>query len=92
MIDNGPVKGARNHIACMLVAFWRQRGRSEQEAWDMLIEWNNGSLPERELQTLFRSTSKVIMFMVVTRLKPMRLVLLHAEKTVNSTRVINHHD
>lgn len=58
MIDNGPVKGARNHIASMIVAFWRQRGYSEQEAWDMLVEWNNGSLPERELQTLFRSNFK----------------------------------
>ncbi|BCT30433.1 hypothetical protein [Bacillus velezensis] len=58
MIDEGPVKGARNHVASMLVAFWRQRGIAEQEAWDMLVDWNNGSLPERELQTLFRSNFK----------------------------------
>ncbi|UOE58241.1 hypothetical protein IRB79_27355 (plasmid) [Cytobacillus oceanisediminis] len=58
MIENGPVKGSRNHIASMLVAFWRQRGISEQDAWDMLVDWNNGSLTERELQTLFRSNFK----------------------------------
>ena len=58
MIVEGPIKGSRNHVACMLVAFWRQRGYSEQEAWDMLVDWNDGSLPERELQTLFRSNFK----------------------------------
>ena len=58
MIDAGPAKGSRNHVASMLVAFWRQRGYTEQEAWDMLIDWNDGSLPERELQTLFRSNFK----------------------------------
>ncbi|MEX3713390.1 primase C-terminal domain-containing protein [Cytobacillus horneckiae] len=58
MIETGPTKGSRNHQACMLVAFWRQRGYTEQEAWDMLIDWNNNSLSERELQTLFRSNFK----------------------------------
>lgn len=58
MINDGPTKGSRNHVASMLVAFWRQRGKTEQEAWDSLVEWNNGSLPERELQTLFRSNFK----------------------------------
>lgn len=58
MISDGPTKGSRNHVASMLVAFWRQRGITEQEAWDKLVEWNNGSLPERELHTLFRSNFK----------------------------------
>lgn len=55
IIDNGPVKGSRNHLASILVVYWRRRGHSEQDTWDMLVDWNNGSLPERELQTLFRS-------------------------------------
>ena len=58
MIEEGPVKGSRNHVASILVAFWRQRGISEQDAWDMLVDWNNGSMSERELQTLFRSNFK----------------------------------
>lgn len=58
MIDNGPVKGSRNIVACMLVVFWRQRGFTEQEAWDNLVDWNSGSLTQTELKTLFRSNFK----------------------------------
>lgn len=55
LIENGPLKGSRNHVACMLTTFWRQRGLSEQDAWDNLVDWNNGSLSDRELKTCFNS-------------------------------------
>ena len=56
LIDNGPLKGSRNHTACILGVFWRQRGYSEQEAWDMLVDWNNDSLSQRELRTCFNQS------------------------------------
>lgn len=55
LIDNGPVNGSRNHTACILIAFWRQRGLSEQDAWDNLVDWNNGELSMTELKTCFKS-------------------------------------
>ncbi|MFL6556499.1 MAG: hypothetical protein ACJ8MO_10320, partial [Bacillus sp. (in: firmicutes)] len=41
MIENGPVKGSRNVVGCLLVAYWKQRGMSEQETWDELVQWND---------------------------------------------------
>lgn len=58
MIAEGPLHGTRNYVASMLVAFWRQRGLSEQDAWDNLVDWNDESLTEFELKTLFRSNFK----------------------------------
>lgn len=57
MLEKGPrpQDHNRNIVGCMLSTFWRQRGLSEQEAWDNLVDWNNGSLEEWELQTLFQS-------------------------------------
>lgn len=55
LIKQGPVKGKRNLVASMLVTFWRRRGKTEQEAWDALVDWNNGSMDDWELKTLFKS-------------------------------------
>lgn len=55
LIEQGPTKGCRNEVASILTTFWRRRGRTEQEAWDLLVDWNNGSLSERELRTIFKS-------------------------------------
>lgn len=55
LIEQGPVKGCRNEVASILTTFWRRRGKTEQDAWDLLVEWNGGSLPESELRTLFKS-------------------------------------
>lgn len=55
MLEKGPVDGTRNAVGSMLSSFWRQRGLTEQEAWDNLVDWNNEILPEWELKTLFES-------------------------------------
>lgn len=55
MIEEGPLDGSRNAIGCLLVSFWRQRGLTEQETWDNLVLWNDGSMDQDELSILFKS-------------------------------------
>lgn len=55
MLDVGPQKGQRNESAAALTSFFVKRGYSEQETWDALVEWNGGSLSERELKTTMKS-------------------------------------
>ena len=50
LIGAGPQKGKRNQTASVLAAFWRKQGCTEQEAWDYLVRWNNGSMGEREIK------------------------------------------
>lgn len=55
LIDMGPRKGSRNNTVAVLVSHWHGEGLSEQEIWDKLVEWNQGSLSEKELRTTMRS-------------------------------------
>jgi hypothetical protein len=62
MIDGGPVSGKRNNMAAIIINHWKQRGYSEQEIWDLLVEWNSKAkrnpLSARDLKTVFNSISK----------------------------------
>lgn len=58
LIDGGPVRGQRNNSAAALVSFWKRQGESQQEVWENLVEWNAGSLTERELRTVIDSVYK----------------------------------
>lgn len=55
LIDAGPQKGKRNNTAAALVSFWKRQGDSEQETWDNLVNWNNGSMSESELKNVTQS-------------------------------------
>lgn len=55
VIDNGPVRGQRNLSTAALTSFWKRQGNSEQEVWDLLVKWNNESLPEWELKNTMQS-------------------------------------
>lgn len=58
LIDMGPQKGKRNETGCVLAAFWRKQGCTEQEAWDLLARWNNGSMSDRELKQILEKMYK----------------------------------
>lgn len=58
LIDAGPQKGIRNNTAAVLVSHWHGEGLSEQEVWDRLVDWNNGSLTERELRITLKSVTE----------------------------------
>lgn len=55
MLDMGPKKGQRNNTAAALVSYYKGQNKTEQEVWDLLIEWNIGSLTEDELKIVLRS-------------------------------------
>jgi hypothetical protein len=55
LIEAGPQKGKRNNTAAALVSFFKRQGYSEQESWDSMVEWNNGSLSDQELKTCMKS-------------------------------------
>lgn len=55
LLDSGPVKGRRNNSAAALTSFFKQRGYTEQEAWEKLQEWNGRSLTEQELKHTMNS-------------------------------------
>lgn len=55
LIDNGPMKGQRNNTAAALTSFWKKQGNSEQEVWELLVQWNNGSISEWELRNTMQS-------------------------------------
>jgi len=55
LLEAGPIKGQRNNTAAALVSFFKRQGHTQQEIWDKLVEWNQGSLPEKELQSVLRS-------------------------------------
>jgi len=54
MIDSGPQKGQRNHMGCVLGAFWRKQGLSEEEAWNEMVKWNNDSMDKNELHEIIK--------------------------------------
>lgn len=58
LIDQGPVSGKRNQTASVLAAFWRKQGCTEQEAWDYLVRWNNGSMPDWEIKQILEKMYK----------------------------------
>lgn len=58
LIDMGPQKGKRNETGCVLAAFWRKQGCTEQEAWELLVRWNNNSMSERELKQILEKMYK----------------------------------
>lgn len=58
LIDQGPQKGKRNQTASVLGAFWRKQGCTEQEAWDLLVRWNNNSMGEGELKQILNKMFK----------------------------------
>lgn len=55
LIDSGPISGQRNNTAAALTSFWKKQGNTEQGIWDLLVEWNNESMPEWELRNTMRS-------------------------------------
>lgn len=55
LLDQGPIKGQRNETACVLTSFFRNQGLTQDETWGKLVEWNNGSISENELQTSMTS-------------------------------------
>lgn len=55
LIDQGPTKGTRNEAAAALASFWNNQGYEKEEVWGLLLEWNDGSLPERELKNTMNS-------------------------------------
>ena len=55
LIDEGPVKGMRNETAAALTSFWSRQELDKEEIWENLVDWNQGSLPERELETTMNS-------------------------------------
>lgn len=55
LLASGPVKGKRNNSAAALTSFFKQRGYTEQESWEKLLEWNGGSLSENELRHTMQS-------------------------------------
>jgi hypothetical protein len=57
LIDAGPQKGIRNNTAAVLVSHWHGEGLSEQEVWDKLVDWNGGSLTDRELRITLKSVT-----------------------------------
>lgn len=58
LLEQGPVSGQRNHTIAVLTSFFAKRGLSEQETWDELVKWNQGSVSERELKTTMQSILK----------------------------------
>lgn len=58
LIDQGPAKGIRNESAAALTSFWNNQGYDEDEIFGLLLDWNDGSLPERELKTTMKSILK----------------------------------
>ena len=58
LIDGGPQKGYRNETAAALSSYWFQQSLSEDEILERLLEWNGGSLPEREIKSTMRSVLK----------------------------------
>lgn len=55
LLEEGPQRGNRNNTAAALVSHFKSRGDSEQEAWDKIVAWNQGSLDDRELKTVMKS-------------------------------------
>lgn len=55
LLDEGPIKGQRNETACVLTSFFKNQGLTQEETWGKLVEWNNESISESELQTSMQS-------------------------------------
>jgi len=58
VFDNGVGIGARNNAAFALALFFKLRGRSKSEVYNILFEWNMKNrppLPEREIQSVVKS-------------------------------------
>ena len=55
IIDRGPMKGVRNETVAALTSFWKNQGYDEDEVLSLLLDWNDGSLPEREIKTTMKS-------------------------------------
>lgn len=69
LIAEGPVKGQRNETAAALTSFWKRQGFEREQVWDLLLEWNNGSLTNNELQTTMDSILKRDLNYSMNRLK-----------------------
>lgn len=55
LIDRGPVKGLRNETVAALTSFYKNQGYNRDEIFDLINDWNEGSMKERELKTTINS-------------------------------------
>ncbi len=60
LIDAGPVKGSRNNTAAILTSFWKNQGCSEEEIFDNLLDWSQGTMTKREMGEI-KTTMKSIL-------------------------------
>lgn len=58
LIENGPVSGQRNETVAVLTSFFRNQGHTEDEIYEKLKLWNNGSLKDIEITTTMKSILK----------------------------------
>lgn len=54
LLAAGPSRGQRNNGAAALTSFFKQRGYTEQECWERLMEWN-GKSKENEIRNTMKS-------------------------------------
>ena len=69
LIAEGPVVGQRNETAAALTSFWKNQGFEREDILAHLLQWNNGSLSERELEITMDSILKRNLNYSMTRLK-----------------------
>lgn len=55
LIDEGPIKNYRNETIAALTSFYMQLGYSEEDILDIMLDWNQGSVPSREVKTTVHS-------------------------------------
>lgn len=55
LIDEGPIEGYRNETIAALSSLYFQLGYSFEEAYDSLLDWSQGSLPEHEVKATVKS-------------------------------------
>lgn len=55
ILQEGPVEGTRNETAAGLASFFMQQGLTQEETWQELVNWNQGSLKESSLRATMYS-------------------------------------
>lgn len=69
MLDEGPIKNYRNETVAGLTSFYMQIGYSEEEIYQEMLAWNQGSLSDSEIKTTVSSIFKRKLIYSKKRLK-----------------------
>lgn len=55
LLEEGPIDGTKNNTLAILTSFYKSKGLSYRDTYNLVLDWSNGSIPEGEFRRTVNS-------------------------------------